>query len=121
MKFVPALAVIVLSGLVGACGSDDSDPVQPGPATEVVIGEITRIDNQIPVDGGIVLDLTADNGGTDRLLFPSLFTNPPPGEAVLRLYDLVRRVEIGDRVRAEGIRTDYGVDLESLWILEGGL
>ena len=107
--------------LAAGCGDDDGDPAAPeSPTTVVRTGTVTAVDDRTPVDGGITIDLLLDDGGTERAYFPSLFTSPPPGEDLMRLYDVVRRVEIGDRVRVEGMRSEAGgIDLDSLWILDG--
>jgi hypothetical protein len=80
---------------------------------------VVEFQDETPVDGGVTITVTTQSGGTERLLFPSLFTDPPPSQHVINLYDLVRRVEVGDLVRAEGKRTTAGVELESLAILGG--
>ena len=85
----------------------------------VVTGEVLEIVDQVPVDGGVTISVTTSDGITERLLFPSLFTYPPPSEQTIKLYDLVRRVEVGDVIRAEGKRTENGVELQSLTILSG--
>jgi hypothetical protein len=90
----------------------------PGGA-ETVTGEVTGVEDLVPVDGGVTIEIDLDSGGKDRLLFPSLFTYPPPDEATVELYDLVRRVETGDRVRARGERTTEGIRIRELAILSG--
>jgi hypothetical protein len=122
-RIVRVFGVIALSisfMAVGACGTDDNCPTAPdGTNSLVVNGVITEIQNDIAVDGGITLEVDLVNGGSDRLIFGSLFTSPPPTEEHLKLYDVVRRVEIGDIVRAEGARADHGLVLEKLWIVGG--
>jgi len=104
--------------LILACGDDD--PAAPGAAQlEIVTGEVVTIDDQTPVDGGITIEIRIDDSETDELYFPSLFTEPPPDNATLDLYDLVRRVEIGDRVRVEGTRNAQALQIDSLWIIQG--
>ncbi len=93
-----------------------------GPGTSglvVVTGRVTQIENAVPVDGGVRIDIILEGGKTEQLLFPSLFTSPPPSEETLKLYDVIRRVELGDRIRAEGKRVPAGIELEALAILEG--
>jgi hypothetical protein len=85
----------------------------------IVTGEVLDVVDQVPVDGGVTISVTTSEGITEQLLFPSLFTYPPPSEETIKLYDLVRRVEVGDVVRAEGKRTENGVELLSLTILSG--
>lgn len=118
-KPVHALLSLVLSALPG-CGKDENGPSGPAPATQVVVtGDVVEVDDQTPVDGGATITLTVHGGATERLLFPSLYTAPPPSQVTIDLYDLVRRVEPGDTVRAEGQRTAAGIALESLAILRG--
>jgi len=113
------MVAMVLAGTNG-CGGDENGPTGPSAAGNVVVtGEVTAIQNEIAVDGGIILDVDLTGGGSDRLIFGSLFTVPPPSEAQLALYDVVRRVEVGDVVRGEGRRRGDGVVLEKLWILDG--
>lgn len=110
---------LVLVLLVG-CGSDDDAPSAPsGPRTEIVTGEVTALEDMTPVDGGLTIDIALGDDRADRLYLPSLFTAEPPGEDLLRLYDVARRVEPGDVVRAEGQRNGEGLLISSLWILDG--
>ena len=102
--------------LLAGCGSD---PAPAPPGTETLTGVVTAVDDRVPVDGGVTIEIDLDGGGKDRLLFPSLFTYPPPDEATIELYDLVRRVETGDRIRAKGERTTEGIRIRELAILSG--
>ena len=120
MKQMIRISGLVVLAMLAACGTDENDPARPGSTNGVTVtGEVANIQNEIAVDGGITLDVDLVDDGTDRLIFVGLFTVPPPSDEDMRLYDLVRRVEIGDVVRAEGVRRDYGVILEKLWILDG--
>jgi hypothetical protein len=112
------LAILLPAALCVAC-SDDTGPGQPLENGTIVTGTVTAIQNDIPVDGGILLDIDVADDGSDRLVFPSLFTPQQPSEETLRLYDVVRRVEVGDVVRAEGAREQSGLLLQKLWILDG--
>ena len=106
--------------LLLGCGKGSVGPVSPAPGTNVVVtGNVVEVRDQVPVDGGVTITVTTQSGGTERLLFPSLHTDPPPSQQTINLYDLVRRVEVGDLIRAEGRRTEVGVELESLAILGG--
>jgi len=82
-----------------------------------VVGVVTGIDDQTPVDGGITIDLRKDDGRTETLLFGSLFTNPPPDEATVELYGKIEKVRVGDRIRAFGVRNDSGIGLTDVIIL----
>ncbi|MDH3215472.1 MAG: hypothetical protein OEN01_04165 [Candidatus Krumholzibacteria bacterium] len=113
-------ALMAALTVLAACGTNGDDSTTPGTDNGVVAsGEVTHIQNEIAVDGGITLDIDLVDDGSHRLIFPGLFTSPPPTDEDLRLYDVVRRVEIGDLVRAEGVRRDHGIILEKLWILDG--
>ena len=83
------------------------------------MGEVAEVQDQVPVDGGVTIAVTTQSGGTERLLFPSLHTPSPPSQQALSLYDLLRRVKVGDFIRAEGRRTTAGIELQSLAILAG--
>jgi hypothetical protein len=108
-----------LAMLIG-CSEEGAGPATPEETQNVVVrGEVTRIQDNTDVDGGIALDIELEDNGSERLILGSLFTVPPPSEDHLRLYDVVRRVELGDIVRAEGVRKDHGIILEELWIVDG--
>jgi hypothetical protein len=81
-------------------------------------GVVTQIDDAVPVDGGVVIDLTLDNGETTKLFFGSLFTYPPPPQWKRDLYNVIASLEIGDRVRATGARVAGGISLRGLVILD---
>ena len=120
IKLFLLAAFAVSSTVLSGCGADDGAPVTPEPTSIVVAtGEVTAIQNDIAVDGGILLDVDLLNDGSERLILHSLFTDLPPTDEHLALYDVVRRVEIGDLVQGEGARSDFGIVLEKLWILDG--
>jgi hypothetical protein len=83
-----------------------------------LIGIVTQIDDDVPVDGGTVVELQLDNGETARLFFGSLFTDPPPPQWRFDLYGVIAGLELGDRVRAIGTRVLGGITLRGLTILE---
>ena len=99
IRIIQALGIVLMSA---SCGSDPVPICADEGSDAVVCGEVISIDNSIPVDGGITLDVDVSSDGVDRLLFPSLFTDPPPTDEVMALSDVVRDVEVGDVVRAEG-------------------
>ena len=117
IKIMLALGIVLV---LASCGSDPAPICADEGSDAVVCGEVVSIDNSIAVDGGITLDVDVSADGVDRLLFPSLFTYPPPTDEVMALYEVVRQVEVGDMVRAEGTRGDRGLMLEKLWVLDGG-
>jgi hypothetical protein len=83
-----------------------------------VTGVVTQKDDQVPVDGGVTITLELDEGGTELLLFGSLFTDPPPDDEKLELYRKIVEVQVGSHVKATGIRGDQGIDLTDLVVLE---
>lgn len=104
---------VLLLVLLG-CGNGIDGPASPN---VIVTGDVIAIHDLVPVDGGVTITVTSQSGATERLLFPSLFTVPAPSQQTVKLYDVVRRVEVGDVIRAGGARTAAGVELESLVIL----
>jgi hypothetical protein len=82
-----------------------------------VTGVVTQIDDLVPVDGGVTITLALDAGGTELLLFGSLFTSPPPSEERLALYQTIRQAEVGSRVRATGVKGARGIELTDLEVL----
>jgi hypothetical protein len=89
-----------------------------GPELVTLIGVVTQIDDDVPVDGGAVIELQLDSGETTKLFFGSLFTEPPPPQWRLDLYGVIVSLELGDRVRATGTRVLGGISLRELTILE---
>jgi hypothetical protein len=119
MRLPSGVCGLVALALLAACDDDSNVAVQDPQANVSVSGEVTNIQNDIAVDGGIVLDIAVAKDGQDRLVFGGLFTVPPPTNDDLKLYDVVRRVEVGDMVRGWGVRRESGIILEKLWILDG--
>ena len=110
------LAVILLLFVTFGCFNDNSTGLSESESA-VVSGLVVAVEDLVPVDGGVTIDLECLNGRTERLLFPSLFTNPPPSEETLELYQVILRIKRGNLVRAEGTRTESGIELERLTIL----
>lgn len=109
------LTLAVLMATAG-CSLGGTAPVADDLVT--VEGTLTEIDDQTPVDGGVTLSLALDGGGSERLLFGSLFTSPPPSEARIALYTRIQEAEVGSRVRATGTRTEGGIELTDLVVLD---
>jgi hypothetical protein len=104
--------------LLLGCGGGNDGPVSPNPGGSVVVtGRVTEVHDMVPVDGGATITVATQGGGTENLLFPSLYTDPPPSQQTIDLYDVVRRVKSGDWIRAEGKRTADGIALKALVIL----
>lgn len=110
------LAVAILLFAPFGCFDDNSTGLSESRSV-IVIGTVVAVEDLVPVDGGVTIDLECLDGRTERLLFPSLFTNPPPSEDTLELYQVILRIKSGNLVRAEGMRTESGIDLERLTIL----
>ena len=90
----------------------------PDPESRVTVtGVVTRIDDRVPVDGGVTISLELDWGGTELLLFGSLFTSPPPDEEKLELYQKILGAKVGCRVRATGVKGKEGIHLTDLIVL----
>ncbi|RKZ13562.1 hypothetical protein DRQ53_08520 [bacterium] len=81
-------------------------------------GTVTRVVDDTPVDGGVVIDLQLDNGQRAQLFFGSLFTYPPPPHWRHELYQVIASLEVGDRVRAMGTAVDGGISLRGLRVVE---
>ncbi len=116
LKVSTVLAGCLFSLIVLGCSGDN--PTDPGdPNFAIVIGTVVAIEDLVPVDGGVTIDLSCHGGRSERLLFPSLFTNPPPSEDKLELYQVILLLETGDLVHACGTRTENGIALDRLKIL----
>ncbi|MCB9472338.1 MAG: hypothetical protein H6678_00845 [Candidatus Delongbacteria bacterium] len=108
--FLALLLLVSCGGHGSGTGSQPDDAVS-------LIGQVLSVEDMSPVDGGITITVRSDAGAEEILLFPSLFTYPPPDDETLRLHEVVRQLEPGDRVRAGGHAVDEGIQLESLVIL----
>lgn len=108
-------SLVLVLGLVLA-GCSGSGPQADFPVT--VTGTIAEIDDRVPVDGGVTITLELDQGGTELLLFGSLFTYPPPDEERVALYQKIVEAEVGSHVKATGIREEDGIELTDFQILD---
>ncbi|MEQ9570021.1 MAG: hypothetical protein RLN75_07495 [Longimicrobiales bacterium] len=111
-RFAAFAVILTLAG----CTVGGTAPVADDTVT--VEGTVAEIDDQTPVDGGVTIDLNVADGGTERLLFASLFTVPPPSDARIALYQRIQAVEVGSRVRASGVRGEDGIELTDLVVLD---
>ena len=120
MNTVPNTSMILAATLLLfvslGCSNDNSTDLSESKAT-VVLGTVVAVEDLVPVDGGVTIDLECLGGRNERLLFASLFTNPPPSEDRLQLYQVILLVNGGSVVQAEGMRTEKGIELEQLKIL----
>lgn len=58
-----------------------------------------------------------DSGKSERLLFAPFYWGDDSEER-WQLYAKIQEVEVGDRVRAKGQRTNRGIELEEITILK---
>lgn len=114
MNRVRFLAILLPIMLVGCSNATTPRAEQ----SVTVTGIVTEVDDRVPVDGGVTITLELDKGGTERLLFESLFTDPPPDEDRLALYEKILTVEVGNHVSATGDREEQGIRLMDLVVLE---
>ena len=104
------VAVLVLPS---GCSEDDSVPNSPVTTPVIVSGKVTKIVDETPVDGPVVLSVELDNGGMDTLYLPSSFGYQLTSEQE-QAYQLIRMLKTGDRVQGRGERTANGLKLYSL-------
>lgn len=107
-----ALLAMTATGCNDATGvpRDDGDDLQ---------GTVESVYDDMPSDGGAGLWLRDEaDGALKHAYLPSLFTYPPPDEATLaaveRVMPVLRRLQPGDRVLAEGRLDEGGLRLERL-------
>jgi len=101
----PALALVVV--LVTGCASGEKT-VEPVSDATHIIGTLTAIDDQRPVDGGVILTIRMTDGKEQPVTVPSLFTGQPPTTVVLALQAKVNELKVGDRLTAIGARDQGG-------------
>lgn len=111
-------ALVLTPTAIDGCSHQTSAP--EGGSTWVT-GTVVSIDDAIPRDGEATVRLSRDGDEADvRAYLPSLFTNPPPNDETLaihmRVYPVILRLEVGDRVVAYGVVTEGGLKLEDLAI-----
>lgn len=106
-----ALALTLAGCTLGGTAPESNDTV-------TVEGTVTEIVDQTPVDGGVTIEMDVDGGGSERLLFGSLFTSPPPSEGQVALYQRIQTARVGSRIRASGVRNEDGIRLSDLVVLD---
>ena len=114
---IPTVITISLFLLIPLSCSDDKCTNPQNSNLAVVTGEVTFIYDNVAADGGVIIDLKLDNGKAERLLFSPYYWGDDSEER-WQLYAKIQEVEVGDRVRGRGQRTDRGIELEELTILE---
>ena len=106
--------------LVLPTGCTDENGVQPSTSTKSnaveVTGEVTFVYDNVAADGGVTIDIELDDSQTERLLFSPFYWGDDSEER-WDLYSKLQEVELGNRVKAVGQRTDRGIELEDLTIL----
>jgi len=111
------LASLLLPAAMG-CGDHHGPTVPLDSDWIAVVGQVTSIDDGIPVDGDARIDLALDDGDTATLVYGSWFTSPPPSQEHVELYQVILQLKAGDRVRAVGTRSNHVITLKALEILE---
>ena len=88
MARLPWVTGLCSIGLFG-CGADEQETVGPDSSGLVkVTGLVTDIDDDTPVDGGVVIKVTDPDRGQVTLGFESLYTRPPPTMSHMKVFAL---------------------------------
>ena len=96
-------ALIMADESLSGCGKEpQSRSSDSGQVT--IVGKVRRLEDNVPADGGVTIEIAQDKGGVEILYFGSLFTVPRPSEERTQLYEKIRRVTTGDRIEAKGKR-----------------
>lgn len=117
------MRIFLRAGLIallaaGAAGCSDSTDA-PRDERDRLQGTVESVYDDLPTDGGAGLWLRDDaDGALKHAYLPSLFTYPPPDDATLaavdRVMPVLRRLQPGDHVLAEGQLDEQGLRLELL-------
>ena len=120
MKVYGGLLLTLALLFTAFLGCSEESPIAKNgdPEGDVAVGVITEIIDATPVDGGIDIVLSIDGGGTDRAHMPSLFTMPPPPPERLELFQQLRKLDVGARVRVEGEREGESIRIETITVLD---
>lgn len=112
-------SMVLLSYLAIGCSGDDGTLAGAADSDlDSVTGMVTLIEDHVPVDGGVQLELELDTGKMDTAYLPSFFTAPPPPQEQYEVYQVIQQLEIGDRIKVEGERTPQGIKIEKLTVLD---
>lgn len=107
----PAAKLASLAALliVGGCTTNEqASAPEPLPAGQVeVLGTLTAVKDDRPVDGGVDLTLTTSTGAQELVRVPSSFI-AGPRESIMAMHAVVDAARIGDRLRARGTRDETG-------------
>jgi len=116
-KTIGVLVLCALGLTLMGC-SGNSVGEQGSPELVVVEGEVLEKVDETPVDGGVTITVrTFANATVRTLYFESMFTYPPPSEEHVALYEKIRPIIVGDRIRATGVEKDNQVILKDISIL----
>ena len=117
-RFICLIWLVVILVLPTGCSEENgAPPSAPIKADAIeVTGEVTFVYDNVAADGGVTIDLELDDGKAERLLFAPFYWGDDSEER-WDLYSSIQEVELGDRVKAVGQRTDRGIELEDLTIL----
>ncbi len=105
-----SLAAVVTTLAWAGCTTRQqaSAPVEPLPAGQVeVIGTLTAVKDDRPVDGGVDLTLETALNRQELVRVPSAFI-AGPRDAIMAMHAVVDAARIGDRLRARGTRDETG-------------
>lgn len=113
------LCLTVFCAMVVGCSNGvDGRPSGPGTTLVSVTGRVMQIRDYVPLDGGVTISIRLTNRETETIYLKSIFTSPPPSEEELQIhrdvYQVILQLEIGDRVTADGVRTDSGIEIKKL-------
>lgn len=110
-RIAPAarLASLVTLLLVAGCTTNKQAAApEPLPAGQVeVVGTLTALKDDRPVDGGIDLTLETALGVQEIVRVPSSFI-AGPRDAIMAMHEVVDASKVGDRLRARGTRDESG-------------
>jgi len=117
---VAGLLALGSLGLVG-CGDDKDSETTAEVGLVQVTGTVTALEDQTPVDGGVMIQVTDAKRGSVTLWFESMFTNPPPRPERVALYQEIQKVSVGNTIRATA-RPDgtTSYQLESIQVVTPG-
>ena len=114
------LIALGATGLSACSGREDDKESAETLATGLirVKGAVTVLNDQVPVDGGVTIEVNDPKRGTVTLNFESMFTLPRPTEDRTKLYEEIRKVKVGDVVNATARPLEDGVlRLESIEVV----
>ena len=109
-RSLATLAAVALTLTMAGCTTNEQTaaPVEPVMAGQVeVIGTLTAVKDDRPVDGGVELTLETALGVQERVRVPSAFI-AGPRDSILAMHAVVDAAKIGDRLRARGTRDEAG-------------